>query len=148
MGIEAAAHMGLFVLADHLANYGAPVSTCTAALLGLEDRVRSLVNGCVRERGAHDIGLIAYTALAEQRPAIADFLLGAGASVDARALGRVTTLHFAASKGYLELAEVLLNGADVNAIGKPRGQEMTPLVMAIKAKQDKMADFLKSRGAR
>jgi ankyrin repeat protein len=152
MGIEAAAHMGLFVLADHLANYGAPVSTCTAALLGLEDRVRSLVqedSGCVRERGAHDIGLIAYTALAEQRPAIADFLLGAGASVDARALGSVTTLHLAASKGYLELSEVLLkHGADVNAIGKPRGQEMTPLAMAIKAQQDKMADFLKSKGAR
>ena len=152
MGIEAAAHMGLFVLADHLAKYGAPVSTCTATLLGLEDRVRSLVNedpACVRERGAHDIALIAYTALAEQRPAIADFLLGAGASVHARALGNVTTLHLAAGKGYLELAEVLLHhGADVNAIGKPRGEEVTPLAMAIKAKQDKMADFLKSKGGR
>jgi ankyrin len=152
MGIEAAAHMGLFVLADYLASNSAPVSTCTATLLGLEKRVRSLVAGdpaCVRERGAHDIALIAYTALAEQRPAIADFLLRAGASVHARALGGLTTLHLAAGKGYLELADVLLqHGADVNAVAKQRGADVTPHAMAINAKQDKMADFLKSRGAR
>ncbi len=42
-GIEAAAHMGLFDLARFLADQGAAVSTCTAAVLGLKDRVKSLV---------------------------------------------------------------------------------------------------------
>jgi hypothetical protein len=67
-GIEAAAHMGLVPLARHFADHGAPVSTCTATLLGLRDRVESLVKSdaaCVRERGAHDIALLAYTAFGD-----------------------------------------------------------------------------------
>jgi ankyrin repeat protein len=57
-------------------------------------------------------------------------------------------LHLAAGKGYLELADVLLaHGADVNAAARSRGQE-TPLTIAVKAKRDKMVEFLKSRGAR
>lgn len=150
-GIEAAAHMGLATLARHLADHGAPVSVCTATLLGLRDRVEALVKSdaeCVRERGAHDIALLAYTAFADQRPEIADLLLRSGASVQARAFG-ATTLHLAASKGYVELADVLLtHGADVNAPASSRGQAVTPLAAAVKAKKEKMAEFLKSRGGR
>jgi ankyrin repeat protein len=152
LGIEAAAHMGLVALARHLADHGAPVSTCTATLLGLRDRVEALVisdAACVRERGAHDIALLGYTAYDDQRPEIADYLLRSGASVQAKALGGLTTLHIAASKGYVELADVLLmHGADVNAKAKSRDEEITPLAIAIKAKRDKMVDFLKSRGGR
>jgi ankyrin repeat protein len=149
--IEAASHMGLTPLARFLADAGAPVSTCTATLLGLRDRVESLVKSdaaCVRERGAHDIALMAYTAYGEQHTEIADYLLRAGATVEAKALG-ITTLHIAATKGYVELAEVLLShGADVNAAGSTRGSTMTPLAVALRAKQDRMAEFLKSRGGR
>jgi ankyrin repeat protein len=151
-GIEAAAHMGLVPLARQLADHGAPVSTCTATLLGLRDRVEALVKSdpaCVRERGAHDIALLAYTAHGGQHSELADFLLRSGASVHAKALGGLTTLHIAANKGYVELAGVLLeHGADVNAGAKSRGQEVTPLAVAVKAKQEKMAEFLKSRGGR
>jgi ankyrin repeat protein len=152
MAIEAAAHMGIAELAHHLADRGAPVSTCTAAVMGLRARLESLVRSdaaCVHERGAHDIALLAYTAFAEQRPQIADFLLRAGAAVDAPALGGMTTLHLAANKGYVELGEVLLaHGANVNAVTKSRGQEITPLTLAVRAKQARMIDFLKSKGAR
>ena len=145
--IEAASHMGLTPLARYLADHGAPVSTCTATLLGLRPRVDALVTAdpaCVRERGAHDIALLAYAAYGEQHPEIADFLLRAGAGVHEKALGGMTTLHLAASKGYVDLAEVLLaHGADVNEPGR-----VTPLGAAIRAKQEKMADFLKSRGGR
>jgi ankyrin repeat protein len=145
--IEAASHMGLVPLARYLADHGAPVSTCTATLLGLRERVAALVSSdaaCVRERGAHDIALLAYTALGDQRADIAELLLAAGAGVHEKALGNVTALHLAASKGYLELAEVLLaRGADVNEPGR-----VTPLAAAIRGKQEKMADFLKSRGGR
>ena len=151
-GIEAASHMGLASLARYLADHGAPVSVCTATLLGLRDRVEALVKSdaaCVRERGAHDIALLAYTAFADQRTEIADFLLRSGASVQARALGGVTTLHLAAGKGYVELAHVLLtHGADVNTTARSRGQEITPLAVAVKAKKGKMAEFLKARGGR
>ncbi len=95
----------------------------------------------MRERGAHDIALLAYTAYGNEQAEIADFLLKSGANVSARALN-ITTLHLAAKQGYVELAEVLLaHGAEINAIG--RG--MTPLAMA---KTDRIRDFLKSRGAR
>jgi len=145
LAIEAAAHMGLLNLARYLAEHGAPVSTCTATLLGFPGRVEALVKAdaaCVRERGAHDFGLIAYTAFAEQRAGIADFLLRNGASVSAKGMGG-TALHHAARKGYVELAEILLaHGAEIN------GEGVTPLATAVKAKQDKMADFLKSRGGR
>jgi ankyrin repeat protein len=149
LAVEAAAHMGLVPLAQHLAEQGSPVSVCTATLLGLRERVAALIQSdanCVRERGAHDIGLIAYTAYGEQQPEIADLLLRSGANINAKALG-ISTLHLAANKGYLELAEVLLNhGADVNAPAISRGQQVTPLAIAMKADRDKMVEFLKSRG--
>jgi ankyrin repeat protein len=147
-GIEAAAHMGLVPLARFLADHGAPVSTCTATVLGLRDRVEALIASdadCVRERGAHDIALLAYTALGDERAEIADALLRSGANVEAKGLGGMRTLHLAAGKGYVALAEVLLgHGADVNAPAKA----LTPLAVAVKAKRDQMVEFLKSRGGR
>ena len=148
MAIEAAAHMGLANLALEFADLGAPVSICTASILGLRARVESLIAtdaSCVRERGAHDIALIAFTALGPARPEIGDLLLRSGADVSAAALGGATTLHLAAAKGYVELAEVLLShGADVNALAK----DATPLAVAIKSKQDKIAALLRSRGGK
>lgn len=150
LAVEAASHMGLVDLARYLAEQGSPVSVCTATLIGRQDRVAALIKSdpnCVRERGAHDIGLIAYTAYGDQRAEIAELLLRSGASVQARALGGVSTLHLAASKDYVKLAEVLLNhGADVNAPAISRGQEVTPVAVAMRANRDRMVEFLKSRG--
>jgi ankyrin repeat protein len=152
LAIEAAAHMGLVPLAQHLADHGAPVSTCTATILGLRERVDALIKSdpaCVRERGAHDIALLPYTAIGEQRAEIADLLLRSGASVQEKGLGGMTTLHLAANKDYVELADVLVkHGADVNASVKSRTGEVTPLAVAQKAKREKMVEFLKSKGGR
>jgi ankyrin repeat protein len=151
LAIEAAAHMGLAPMAQFLADAGSTVSTCTATLVGAGDLVKRLVredSGCLRERGAHDIALLAYTAWGNQQPEIAEFLLKSGADVHAKALGQ-TTLHIAATKGHVELAKVLLeHGADVNATAMMRGTAMTPLAFAQRAKQEKMADFLRERGGR
>ena len=151
LAIEAAAHMGLAPMAQFLADLGAPVSTCTATLLGAQELVKSLVQedqGCLRERGAHDIALLAYTAFAAERVEIAEFLLEAGADVHARSLGQ-TTLHIAAAKGHVELARLLLDrGADVNATAKVRGADRTPLAIALETKQTRMADLLSGRGGR
>ena len=79
---------------------------------------------------------------------IAEFLLGAGADVHARSLGQ-TSLHIAAGKGYLELAQLLLDhGADINALATVRGASVTPLALAEQSKQEKMAALLKQRGGR
>lgn len=151
LAIEAAAHMGLAPMAQFLADLGAPVSTCTATLLGSKDLVKRLIQedkGCLRERGAHDIALLAYTAFAAEQVDIAEFLLKAGADVQVRSLGQ-TTLHIAASKGHIELAQLLLDhGADVNATAQMRGTDKTPLAIAVETKQSKMAEFLIGRGGR
>jgi len=148
--IEAAAHTGHFEMAQWLAEKGAAVSTCTGVLLGNAGLVKDALAAdrlVVNERGAHDISILGYTAYANEQPAIAEMLLKAGANVQAKALG-VTALHLAAQKGYVELAEVLIgHGADVNASVKSRGQMVTPLAVAMKADQKKMADLLRSKGA-
>jgi ankyrin repeat protein len=149
--IEAAAHMGLVPLAEFLADQGSPVSTCTAAVLGLRNRVEALVKAdlnCLRERGAHDIPLLSYTAWGKERLDIADFLLNSGADLKARGLG-LTTLHVAAMKGHIGLAKLLLDrGADVNEPSRQKNGNVTPLVMAVRAKQEKMQQFLRERGGR
>jgi ankyrin repeat protein len=151
LAIEAAAHMGQAPMAQFLADLGAPVSTCTATLLGAKELVKRLVQedkGCLRERGAHDIALLAYTAFAAEQVDIAEFLLNAGADVHVRSLGQ-TTLHIAAGKGHVELAQLLLDrGADVNATAVMRGADKTPRAIAVEAKQVKMAEFLSGRGGR
>jgi ankyrin repeat protein len=151
LAIEAAAHMGLTTMAEFLADLGAPVSTCTATLLGAQSLVKRLVTedpACLRERGAHDIGLLAYTAYGNQQVEIAEFLLGAGADLHSRSLGQ-TALHIAANKGHLELARLFLDhGADVNAVAKVRGASLTPLAFAVQAKHEKMEELLRERGGR
>jgi ankyrin repeat protein len=148
--IEAAAHMGRFEMAAWLAERGFAVSTCTAALLGQETLVKaSLATDplAVHERGAHDIALLAYTAFAREQTAIAERLLKAGANPDARAFTR-TTLHLAAAKGYADLAALLIgHGADINARYKEKSQWFTPLGAAVQAKQSRVEQLLRDRGA-
>lgn len=146
--VEAGAHMGRTDIAGFLADAGAAVSTCTAAVLGEEALVRAALAAdrrTVRERGAHDLPLLAYTAFAEPQVSIADRILKAGADVDARGFGQ-TTLHVAAGKGHVELAALLIErGADVNATAKVRGELVTAMDLAARNKREKMQAFLKER---
>jgi len=141
--------MGLVPMAKYLADLGAPVSTCTATLVGAHGLVKRLLTedpACIRERGAHDLPLLAYTAYGDQRVDTAELLLKAGADVHVTAFGQ-TTLHICARKGHVELAQLLLErGADVNATFEMKAGLLTPLGLAVQAKQSKIADFLKERG--
>jgi ankyrin repeat protein len=140
--VEAGAHMGRLDIATFLGDAGFAISTCTATLLGREDMVRAAIAAdrrVVQERGAHDLPILAYTVFANEQTAIAIQLLKAGADVEARAFGQ-TPLHLAAGKGYLEMAELLLDhGADIKA------GPVTPLELAAKKNQSKMVAMLKSR---
>jgi ankyrin repeat protein len=149
--VEAASHTGQTPIAEWLAAKGAMVSTCTATLLGLADRVKAAIAAdarCVRERGAHDIAIMAYTAYGKEQTAIAEMLLKAGADVNGLALN-VTTLHVAASKGYVDLGTLLIErGADVNLVAKTQRGMVTALDVAVRQKQEGMEKLLRSKGAR
>jgi len=68
LGIEAAAHMGLAPMAQFLADlWGAGLLLAPLRCWGAGDLVKRMVQedqGCLRERGAHDIALLAYQAFA------------------------------------------------------------------------------------
>jgi ankyrin repeat protein len=148
--IEAAAHMGLVPMAEWLADRGYAISTCTAVLLGLDGVVKQAIAAdrlSIYERGAHDIGILAFAAYGKEQAAIAEILLKAGANVHARCLG-ITPLHLVANKGYVDIGALLIeHGADVNCAVKARDGMVTPLAMAIKAKQPKMEALLRQHGA-
>lgn len=150
MGIEAGAHMGNVTIAKFLADAGAPVSICTASVLGMTDVVRRLLRedpNVIRDRGAHDLPPLHFAAFAKPEVETAKVLLDAGHPVDSRGFGQ-TALHVAARNGQLDMAELLLaRGADVNARSYQR-TAITPLPLAMRAKQEKMVEFLKSRGAK
>jgi ankyrin repeat protein len=58
-------------------------------------------------------------------------------------------LHFAASKGHKEIAELLIaKDADVNAIAGKGLQSKTPLDEAIKTKHTEIADLLRTHGGK
>jgi hypothetical protein len=145
MGVEAGAHMGFLEMVDLLTDLGAPVSTCTATVMGRLDFVRRLIAtdpACVRERGAHDFPLILFTAFGKEQVEVAEVLLRAGAGANDNVAG-MSALHIAAYKGHVELARLLLaNGADPQM--KARPGSATPVEMAAKAGHKSIIDLLRN----
>jgi ankyrin repeat protein len=150
LGVEGAAHTGYVKCARYLLDKGSPFSICTATMMGNAARVRALLAedaGRVHERGAHDFPLLWYTAFAAECPDVAELLLGAGAEVNTGYRG-LTTLHLAARKGYVRLAELLLaRGADPNPIGTLSFLGVgTPLALAKEKGHQPVVDLLLKNG--
>jgi ankyrin repeat protein len=154
MAVEAAAHVGDREIAEFQLERGAPLSVCTAAMLGMTDRVKALLHEDperVRETGAHDIPLTFYPVVGGGHLEVMRALLAAGTEVNSGKRGH-TALHLAARMGQLEMAALLLDhGADVNAAAKTGVQGVgvvSPLAMATQGGKPEMADLLRRRGGR
>jgi ankyrin repeat protein len=75
-----------------------------------------------------------------------EYLLDAGADVNARKKDGVTALHIAARNGNIEIMEVLLkHGANINAVDS---KGWTPLDRAEKWNQSDAVKYLRSHGGR
>lgn len=151
MAVEAAAHVGNREIAEFQLERGAPLSVCTAAMLGMTDRVKALLQedtGRVRETGAHDIPLTFYPVVGGGHLEVMRVLLAAGTDVSSAKRGH-TALHLAARMGQLEMAALLLDhGADVNAAAKTPQGVVSPLAMATQGGKAEMSELLRLRGGR
>ncbi len=130
--LGAAAQIGQREIAEFLLSRGALLDICTAAMLGMTDRVAGMLQADPKlayATGAHDIPVMYFPAL-YGHIAIAELLLAHGADINAGA-GKETALHGAASFGQAAMAEWLLeHGAQVNLLdfdGK------TPLRLAVES---------------
>lgn len=145
-GIQAAAHTAQREIAHLLLDHGATLDICTAALLGMQAQVASLIEAdpsLKDAKGAHGLPLLFYPAIGGEK-AIAEFLLSNGADINAGAGGN-TALHGAILFHQTEMAAWLLDhGASVDVLdfnGK------TPLALALEKGFDDLADLLRERGA-
>ncbi len=143
--LGAAAHTGQREIAEFLLAHGAPLDICTAAMLGMTDRVEEFLmsdHTLAHAKGAHGISVLFHAAIRGQT-GVAELLLAHGADVNAGEGGN-TALHGAARFGQLPMADWLLaHGARVNALDHER---KTPLRLAVETGQSAVADLLRRRG--
>lgn len=103
--VEAAAHVGNRAIAEFLLGQGAPLSICTAAMLGRTEAIDRLLAddpSRIAEAGAHAIPLLAHAALSGDADVVA-LLHGRGARE-----GVSFALHNAARRGIEPIVRYLL----------------------------------------
>jgi ankyrin repeat protein len=154
LAVEAGAHTGFKDGVRLQLDQGAPLSICTAAMIGMAARVRALLAEDPQrlwECGAHNMPLIWYPAIGGAgavQVELTRLLIERGADVNAQKRGH-TALHWAARAGAFDLAELLLDhGAEPNAVTRIMGREMTPLALAEKSGDKATIDLLRRRGAK
>ena len=145
--IEAAAQTANREICELLLSQGAPLEICTGIALGMNDKVREMLDadpGLKDARGAHGIPLMYYPVITGNVE-LADLVLSRGADINAGAGGN-TALHGAAMMGQTRMAEWLLaHGADPTAIdydGK------TPLQRALEYGSHGVAGALEAYGGK
>lgn len=141
-GLLAASHVGNRAIAEYLLEQGAPMHICTAAMLGLRDRVAEYLESdasLANARGAHDITIIFHTAMSGD-VSIAEMLVAHGGGE-----GMSHALHGAVMYGHVAMSRWLLeHGADTSM---KDWQGKTPLQAATENGYDQVAQVLREFGA-
>lgn len=150
--VEAGAHMGRRDIVDDLLERGAPCALSTSVMRGDVTRVRAVLDehpGWINERGAHDFGLLWYTAIGGGLVEMAELLIDRGADVERQHHLGTTALHYAALGGQIELVDTLLrHGADPTRAGRKfGGARRTPIEIAEQRGHAEVAERLR-RAAR
>lgn len=145
--IAAAAQTGQVEIANLLLAHGAPLDTCTAAMLGQTERVADFIRrdpAQANATGAHGIPAL-YHAVIRANREIAELLLAHGADVNADAGGN-PAIHGAVLFGQTAMVEWLLaHGADANALNY---EQKTPLRVALDKGDGETAPLLRQHGGR
>jgi ankyrin repeat protein len=141
--LEAASHMGDRAIAEYLLAGGAPLTICTAAMLGQVDQVQAMLEenpDLANATGAHQIPVLFHAALSG-RTEVGDLLLEHGCvqSPD-------TALHAAVQAGQAVMVRWLLaRGADSRV---ENYQGKTPLEVAEEHGETEIAELLRDHRAR
>ena len=137
--LAAASHMGNRPIAEFLLSAGAPLTVCTAAMLGMRDDVERFIDGdpsLANARGAHGIPIMFHGAMSGDTQ-VTELLLARGGGE-----GINGALHGAIMHGRTSMVRWLLDHGvtDVNA---PDFEGKTPLQSATERGETEIADMLR-----
>jgi ankyrin repeat protein len=139
--LEAAAHVGSSEIAKYLLSKGAPLDICTAAMLGMADRVKAFLQtdpSLAKSKGAHGIPVMFFAALSGQTK-IAELLVAHEATE-----GFTSALQGAVRFGHKDMVQWLLSrGADVH-VQDFEGKR--PLRVAIEKGHNEIAELIRKHG--
>jgi len=140
--VMAAAQVGNAGVAEYLLAKGAPLSICTAAMLGRTREIDTILSEHpekIHETGAHGIPLLAHAALSGKSELVRT-LFERGATE-----GSSFAMHNAASHGYQDMAKWLLENTKPDVNWK-NYQGKTALTVAQERKDEPMTSLLRSHG--
>ncbi|MBV7327500.1 ankyrin repeat domain-containing protein [Chloroflexi bacterium TSY] len=141
--LEAASHMANRPIAEYLLAQGAPLTICTAAMLGKIDAVAEFLDKdptLVHAKGAHGIPLIYHAALSGETE-ITELLLVFGGGE-----GLEQSLHAAVKFGHAQMTRWLLErNADISV---QDFQGRTPLQVATESGYQEIVDLLSAQHSR
>ncbi len=138
--LEAASHMGRRQIAEYLLSQGAPLTICTAAMLGRAGQVADFLAADptqTQAQGAHGIPVLFHAAISGDT-SIAEMLVAQGST------GLDAALQGAVGWGLHEMAHWLLDhGADPNV---PNYEGKTALKVALEGGDEQLATLLRDHG--
>ncbi len=142
--IQGATQVGSVPVARYLLERGAPLETCTAAMLGYKEEVERRIKDNpddINSKGAHGIPLLPHAAWSGDLELV-QYLFRNGARA-----GSSAALHNSVTRGYYDLVVWLLENAGPDMNSK-NFQGMTPLSVAMERKYETIAQLLRERDAR
>jgi ankyrin repeat protein len=143
--IQAAAQMANRYIAELLLSAGAPLDICTAAALGMSDRVEAMLEedpSQVNATGAHGIPLMHFPVVGGHKE-IAEMLIARGADVNTGD-GLNTALHGATHMNSVDMTNWLISHhANINAHDY---EGKTPLSIATANGYAELAELLRQHG--
>ncbi len=124
--LAAASHMGNRAIAEYLLEQGAPMTVCTAAMLGMTERVAEYLDADESQanaRGAHGISIMFHAAMSGNTD-VTELLLARGGGEDMN-----DALHGAIDHGHTKMVAWLLEHG-VTDINEPNFQGKPALTVA------------------
>ncbi len=139
--LAAASHMGNRAIAEFLLDKGAPMAVCTAAMLGMVDKVAAYLEAdpsLANTKGAHGIPIMFHAAMSGNTD-VTELLIAHGGGE-----GINDALHGAVNFGHTNMVSWLLEHG-VDDVNVPNFEQKTPLTVAQEKGFAEIAQMLRER---